>query len=240
MKRLLVFLVCSALGGGGPSLVLASSPGNPLFALGKGRLAVSAEWEQGNRTLDLETESGVTSNRYWLKGTYGLLDWLDLSAAGGAVDFDVSTSHGTQSLSFESDHLTFGFCGAAKVRVLHSEEQNVGVFAAINGAHLYTEEFVGSLPPEKFSWNEFQLAVGATRRYGFASPYFGVSYSLVDGELTWDGGNGEDFRDPGGLAFGGIEISLPGRYAVTFEVNGRIGGNSDEISFSVGVSQTTE
>lgn len=238
MRRFFLFLMCSALGWGIPAL--ASSPGNPLLTVGKARLAVSAEWEQNNRNLDLETESEVTSNRYWLKGTYGLFDWLDLCGAVGAVDFDVSTSQDRRARSFESDHLSFGFGGGFKLRALHSEERNLSLLLTTNGSVLQTEEFVGSAPPSDFTWNEFQLAISVAKGFGFTFPYLGVSYSVVDGELTWDGGGAGDFRDPGGFVFAGIDFSLPSRYVLTIEMNGRIGGGLDEASFCVGISQSTK
>ena len=240
MKKLGIILLCCIFGGSVPSLTVASSPGNPLQPIGKGRLTVSAEWEQQNRSLELDAESEVTSNRYWLKGTYGLYEWLDISGAVGAVDFDVSTSQDTRSFSYESHHLTFGFRGGLKVRAFQDVERHITVLLTVSGLHLPTEDFTGSKTPAELYWNEFQSAVCLGKRYGFALPYVGLSYSLVDGELDWMSGEPQDFRDPGGLAFAGIDFSLPSRYMLSFELNGRIGGAWDEVSFSVGLSQGTQ
>ena len=240
MKRSLVFLLCCALGGSGPSLALASTPGNPLLHVGKGRLAVSAEWEHTNRTLDLDVESDVMSNRYWLKGTYGFSEWLDVTGAVGGVDFDISTLQNAGSHSFESHHLTFGFLGGLKLRISHNEERNLTFYGSVNGSHYEAEEFVGSSPPSDLIWNEVQSTLAVMKGYGFAFPYVGAAYSLVDGEMRWNGQNSEDFRDPGGLLFAGADFSLPNRYVISIEVNGRVGGTWDEISFSVGLSQGTK
>ena len=204
MKRFLVVLLGCALGGSGPSLALASSPGNPLVNLGKGRLTVSAEWEHTNRTMDLDIESDVMSNRYWLKGTYGFHEDLDVTGAVGFVDFDVTNNRAASSQSFESRHLTFGFAGGVKLRLWHSEERNMTFFAAVNGAHMEAEDFVGSNAPSNFVWNEVRSTVAVMKGYGFARPYLAAAYSLVDGELRWQAENAEDFRDPGGLLMGGM------------------------------------
>jgi hypothetical protein len=238
MKRSLVFLVCCALGGSGPSLAFATSPGNPLLNIGKGRLTVSAEWEHTNRTLDLTDESDVMSNRYWLKGTYGFCEWLDVTGAVGGVDFDVTTEQAAGSSSFESHHLTFGFSGGLKFRISHNERRNMTILATVNGSHIESEKFVGSSPPSDLIWNEVQSTVAVMKGYGFAYPYVGASYSLVDGELNYE--RSESFRDPGGLLMAGIDFSLPSRYMLSIEVNSRIGGTWDEISFSVGLSQGTK
>ena len=239
MKRIFIFLLSCMVSWSGASVIFASSPGNPLGMVGAGRLAISAEWDQDNRDLELDADSEVTSNRYWLKGTYGLTDWLDVSGAAGFVDFDVS-SLGTRSSSYESDHMTFCFQGGFKLRPFCHEEKKLSAFLTAHGSHLQAKEFVGSVRPEKLSWNEFQMAVSVAKKYGFAFPYVGVLYSLVDGELMLAGGDGPDFQDPGALAFAGIDFSLPSRYALTFEVRGRLGGDTDEISFSIGLSQRTE
>lgn len=230
--------MCCALGGSGPSLIFASSPGNPLLNVGKGRLTVSAEWEHTNRTLDLDDESDVMSNRYWLKGTYGFSEWFDITGAVGGVDFDVSTAQDAGFRSFESHHLTFGFSGGLKFRVAHNEKRNMTILATVNGSHMESENFVGSSPPSDLVWNEVQSTVAVMKGYGFAYPYVGASYSLVDGELNY--GSSEDFRDPGGLLLAGVDFSLPSRYMLSIEVNSRIGGTWDEISFCVGLSQGTK
>lgn len=240
MKKLGIVLLCCIFGGGAPSVTVALSPSNPLQPIGKGRLVVGAEWEQNNRSLELDQDSDVTSNRYWLQGTYGLLEWLDLSGAVGAVDFDVSTSQNTHSFSFESHHLTFGFRGGLKVRAFHDEERGNTVMLTASGSHMRTEDFVGSRTPKELCWNELQTGVSLARRYRFALPYVGCSYSLVDGELTWSGGESQDFQDPGGVAFTGIDFSLPSRYVLSFQIRGRIGGNWDEMSFLIGLSQSAK
>ena len=240
MKRSLVFLMCCAVGGSGPCVISASSPGNPLVNIGQGRLVVSAEWEHQNRTLDLDVASDVMSNRYWLKGSYGFTEWLDVSGALGGVGFNISTSQNAQSNNYESDHLTFGLGGGLKLRIFRDDERHLAVFGIVNGAHVETEEFRGERPPTDLVWNELQSSISIVRGYGFAFPYVGASYSVVDGELTWNGGSTEDFRDPGGLLFAGVDFALPSRYRLSFEVNGRVGGTFDEISFSVGLSQSTK
>jgi len=237
MNRILIFLLCCMVSWSAATVTVASSPGNLLGMLGTQRVAVSAEWDQDNRDLD---DSKVTSNRYWLKGTYGLFDWLDVSGAGGFADFNVCTNQNARSFSFESHHLTFGFRGGLKMRPFHQAASNVSTFLTAQGSHLQAEEFRGPDTPNKLSWNEFQLAICLAKEYGFAFPYGGVLYSVVDGEMRWDGSNGADFRDPGALAFAGIDFSLPSHYVISFEVRGRLGGESDEVSFSVGLSQSSK
>ena len=240
MKILYSVVLCFLLGVLIPSLVAASSPGDPLVAVGQGRLAISAEWEQQNRSLELDADADVISNRYWLKGTYGLYEWLDIFGAAGMVDFDIATTQNKRSYSYESHHLTFGFSGGLKVRALYDENRNMTGLLTLSGAHMRNSHFVGSKYPSKMIWNELQLAASLGKTYGFATPYVGLAYSIVDGQMDWEHGVSEDFRDPGGLAFAGFDFALPSLYRLSIEVAGRLGGDSDEISFALGLSQRSK
>ena len=239
-KKPLFILLCSILIFIGPSFLWASSPGNPLMIVGQGRLAMSAEWEQVNRTVELDVDSDVISNRYWLKGTYGLVHKLDISGAVGMIDFDVSTSQQTPSYSYESHHLTFGFSGGLKLQAYHNEARKMSGILSASGAHLRNDHFVGSKHPSKMTWNELRLAAVVSKAYDFALPYCGLSYFLIDGDMEWKGDVSQDFQDQAVLAFAGIDFSLPSLYVLCIEVAGRIGGYSDEISFSFGLSQRSK
>lgn len=239
MKPLCI-LLCFTMIGIGPTLLWASSPGNPLVNVGQGRLRISAEWEQQNRSLELDADADVISNRYWLKGSYGLYDWLDMFGCVGMVDFNVSTTQGSRSYSYESRHLTFGFSGGLKMRAFHDENRNLSGTLTLSGSHLRNDSFVGSKSPSEMIWNELQLAGSLGKTFGFAFPYLGLAYSLVDGDMDWEGGVSQGFRDPGGLAFAGVDFSLPSFYMLSVEVGGRVGGNYDEIIFSFGLSQRSK
>jgi len=221
----LAALVCTAT-------VAAQSMNNPHCALGNEGFAVSAEWDQNNRSLELDYDSDVTANWYGLKGTYGVYDWLDLSGFAGAADFDIWRKRG----DYETEHLCLGLGGGMRVQALADEKRNMWVILTGAGTHAKSDALVGTRAPSALTWNEFQASLSLAKQFDFALPYVGVTYSVIDGQMGIDGREVE-FTDPGSLFFAGIDFILPDQYVLTLQGDARIGGTGHEISFTLGLSQ---
>lgn len=226
--------------------------GNPVGATGSGKLVMSLEYEYQDRQLpgNLPTES----MRYLAKASYGLTSWLDLFAKGGAADLEIPM----HEVTFASDQ-KFAWGAGARATLLRLPIWRAEFFSC---GQIFNYHSRGRVDQEvtdspqtwtrslntKYIWWEYGGSLGIKARQGAVWPYVGVDISYVEGEknttqynifsygTVYGGARSDNFSSDNLVysGFGGLDISLPLRYKLSFEMRGV---NRDEISFSVGVSQ---
>jgi hypothetical protein len=234
------------------SVAGAYTVGNPVDATGSGKLAVSAEYEyQEHRLPDVE---GTESTRYLVKAGYGLTPWLDVFVKGGAANLEIPLVN--QRFVGEDK---FAWGAGARATLWRPQRWPLEVFSSgqifsfrTNGR--VDQEVTGSpitwtrRLDSRYIWWEYGGALGVKIRQGAVSPYLGLNVSYVEGEKithqynifsygTVDGGQSNaDFSSEEVVVngFGGLDVILPLRYRLSLEVRGN---SSDQISFTIGISQ---
>lgn len=234
------------------TLAQAYTLGNPMGLTGKGKLVMSAEYEFQSRELPdaLSTESA----RYLIKASYGLISRVDVFAKAGIASLQIPL----QDSKFVGED---EFAGGAGIRatliqlpVLRAE---VFSCAQIFGYHNRgrVDQQVTDSPQtwtrrldSKYIWWEYGGALGVGARQGTIWPYLGIDLSYVEGEkITTQynifsygsvyGGRGRANFSSEDLilnGFGGIDLSLPHRYKLSFEIRGP---SREDVSFTIGISQ---
>jgi hypothetical protein len=249
------FILCLALGLGMlcmGSMTQAYTVGNPMSATGVGKLAMSAEYEHHQRELadDMNTESA----RYLVKASYGLSSWLDIFAKAGGAGLVIPL----ENVKFDGDN-KFAWGAGARAKLLQLPVWKAELFSSAQLFSYRSRGVVNQLVTDapqswtrslssEYIWWEYGGALGIRARQGFAWPYVGLDLSYVAGEKnttqynlfsygTVFGGesntsfSGKDIIFSG---FGGIDLNLPYRYQLSFEVQG---SSWEEVSFSIGISQ---
>lgn len=234
------------------SMAQAYTVGNPMSATGEGKLTMSAEYEHHRRELldDMSTESA----RYLVKASYGLTPWLDMFAKVGGAGLDVPL----KDVRFEGDN-KFAWGAGARATLLRLPVWNAELFSSAQMFSYHSrgvmDQLVTNAPQpwtrsldSEYIWWEYGGAMGVRARRGFAWPYVGLDLSYVAGEKNttqynifsygsvFGGESSSTFRGEDIIysGFGGIDLNLPYRYQLSFEVKG---SSWEEVSFSVGISQ---
>jgi len=176
-RKLLLALSLFTLLLGFPLTALAGNIDNPTASLKKGSFAVGLELDLSSRDVKFsDKEIEERTRRYLMRGSYGLLDWINLYGTVGAASVRDNTG-------FKGDpRLAFG--GGVKLRLYEFEDFILGLtgqflrftsqendVAGINGLTF------------KSTWNEYDLALGASTKTTASSFYGGALFSKVDGEL---------------------------------------------------------
>ena len=161
-----------------PAIAIAGNIDIPTATLKKGSFSVGLELDISGRDVKYsDKEINENTRTYLVKGSYGLLDRVNLfgTLGGGSIHDDTG---------FEGDPgLAYG--GGIKVHLYQyedvfllgltgqflrftSQENNV---SGVNGLTL------------KSTWNEYDLALGASTTLSVSNFYGGGLLSIVDGEL---------------------------------------------------------
>lgn len=255
MKRMMLcvtMLLASLLAG---SLAQAYTVGNPVAAAGTGKLAVSAEYEFQDRELpgSLPTES----KRYLIKASYGVTSWLDLFAKGGVAGLEIPL----QGANFIGED-RFAWGAGAQAILLRVPSWRMELFSTGQVFSYRTRGQVSQVMTgypviwtrqldTKYVWWEYGGALGVKYRQGFVWPYLGLDVSYVDGEKItkqhsiysdysqYDGQSSAQFSSDEVIFSGflGCDVCIPSRYKLSLEVRGN---GPDEVSFTIGLSQTSQ
>ncbi len=176
-RKLLLALSLFTLLLGFPVTALAGSIDNPTASLKKGSFAVGLELDLTSRDVKFsDKEIGERTRRYLMKGSYGLLDWVNLygTVGAGSIQDDIgfkgdpglAYGGGVKLRLYEYEDILFGLTG--QFLRFTSHENDV---AGINGLTL------------KSTWNEYDVALGASTKIAASSFYAGALFSKLDGEL---------------------------------------------------------
>lgn len=168
------------------SVAMAGTIGNPTATVEQGSFRVGAEIDLTER--DTEDDDGgesveAESNRYIVRGTYGISDQINVYAKLGMADCTVD--------EFEGDN-EFTYGGGLKATIYDEGEVKIGVVAQIShfsSEDSYEEEEADYYYTYSYSedieltWWEYEIAVGASYE-GLENfvPYGGIFYSKIDGE----------------------------------------------------------
>jgi hypothetical protein len=157
---------------------------NPTDTLKKGAFSVGPEVSISTREVKYSNlELKENSLQYLVRGNLGLLDWINLyGTVGAARIYDDAGFNGDLGLAYGGglkvrfyqfeDVLTLGLSG--QFFRYTSEDDNV---AGVNGNY-------------KLTWNEYDVALGASTRIDITTFYAGGLLSIVDGDLS-----GSNFKE---------------------------------------------
>lgn len=234
------------------TMAQAYTLGNPMCATGEGKLAMSAEYEYQKRKLadSMPTES----IRYLVKASYGLTPWLDMFAKAGAAGLVIPL----QEVRFDGED-KFAWGAGARATLLRLPIWSAEVFSTAQVFSYRTRGEVDQLVTDspqtwtrrlnsKYIWWEYGGSLGLRARSEAVWPYLGIDLSYVEGEKTttqynvfsygtvFGGSSSATFsgKDLILTGFGGIDLTLPYRYQLSFELRG---SSWEEVSFTIGVSQ---
>jgi hypothetical protein len=166
----IIFFVFSAI-------AMAGNIDIPTPTLKKGSFGLGLELDISGRDVKFSNEKiNENSRRYLVKGSYGLLDRVNLYGTLGAGSINDDTGFegnpglayggGVKLRLYEYEDIVFGLTG--QFLRFTSQENDV---AGINGLTF------------KSTWNEYELALGASTKITISNFYGGVLLSTVDGEL---------------------------------------------------------
>ena len=175
------------------SVAMAGTIGNPTATVEQGSFRVGAEIDLTER--DIEVDDGgesleAESNRYIVRGTYGISDQINVYAKLGMADCTVD------EFEFDGDN-EFTYGGGLKATIYDAGEVKIGLVAQLS--HFSSEDTIwekeggyGGVSWEErgerelTSWED-EIAVGAS--YGGLGnfvPYGGIFYSRIDGEADYE------------------------------------------------------
>jgi len=209
------------------SVAMAGTIGNPTATVEQGSFRVGAEIDLMER--DIESDDGgeaveAESNRYIVRGTYGISDQINVYAKLGMADCTVD--------EFDGDN-QFTYGGGLKATIYDAGEVKIGLVAQlshVSSEDSYEEEgYYGYSYSEdvELTWWEYEIAVGAS--YGGLGnfvPYGGIFYSRIDGEAevayewvnyyygTYSGSETSDFEESDSIG-----IFVGADYAVSEQFN---------------------
>lgn len=180
------------------SVAMAGTIGNPTATVEQGSFRVGAEIDLTER--DIEDDDGgesveAESNRYIVRGTYGISDQINVYAKLGMADCTLD------DLDFEGDNeVTYG--GGLKATIYDEDELKIGVVVQLAyfssedsyeedtyeedsyDYYYYHDSYSCSYSEDiELTWWEYEIAVGASYE-GLENfvPYGGIFYSKIDGE----------------------------------------------------------
>ena len=207
-----------------PSFVFAGNIGNPSTSLNQGAWGVGPEFSGVYR--EIRDGNGVRydteSWRLFVKGSYGITDWLEGFGRVGGATLQV------RGTPFDSDP---GISGGAGLKISLLDIPGHPLKYGLGGQFLYFET---EDQDARAKWLEYDLWLGiAYREAKKITPYAGVAYSRVDGKLKDFPIRPElnEFKSPNavGIFFGvdwniyekfrlGIEARLFGENSGTFSL----------------------
>ena len=223
-------LVCLVLS---PAAAHAQAIGNPVFSSYDFVLQATVEYGSSDRDLDAGRKDAEESqlDTALLKVVLGLHPRFDIYLTVGLVNFDLCTGDSQEicgqdgELSGASD---FAYGGGARWTFWDSEriEAAIGVSTLLFSVSDQVQNSDLSV-----DWWEYEVYAGASfPLFQHATPYLGVSYSVVDAQF--DGPNSVDLEadDPFGV-FVGVDVPLGNYFSLTAE-----GRFIDQTAWSVGVN----
>ena len=199
--NLLIISLCSA--------ALAGVIGNPIPTIKPNGFQMGIEGDMVKRDVKIEDEEEteeVKSNRYMLKGTFGITDKINIYAKLGMADGKIDLPNemdldddsfavddfkgdlefcygaGLKALIYNQDNLKLGFSFQ-----LHNFKTEDNIFEGVEA--IYVEDLDEWLYLNKIrleiDWWEYDLAFGSSYDIqGNFTVYGGIMYSKLDGEMT--------------------------------------------------------
>lgn len=251
-KRIIIGTICLlfsvfTLRGG-----IAQTLGNVIGTEGQRTYRIAAEYNYIGRIIDESGEvSGekfeTTSNRFFIKGSYGLSYFASLFLKLGAANLEVpSKSAGFNDFNGDT-HFAYG--GGIKLRPLRLNMIK-SQFFIIGQAVAFTSE--GSVKDSRFhisnkyEWREYQTALAFAAQIKEVDLYIGLEKTWFDGKHEWTQYwlSSNQFVDRGSQDFSddqqslrpviGFDFQLPQGYTLSLEAGG-IG--EDELTLMLGFSQ---
>ena len=253
---LICVLIITALFSGSASGNLI---GNPGMNVGKKNLVVGLEYSYMSRKLETMTYS----NRYLLKATTGLSEWLDIYLTGGGADLSMdyyeSKSKVNSTIYDYSSNASGGVGFGVRMRIMNFENRNTRVFIMGDIFGFRTNgEFIEDLGGGQQNvlqrdtiWIDGRCALGITFGFELVELSFGVGAAGVqrrmdDVKITRSALTSTkvpqarteplDYPKPA-FGFIGFDFILPLEYRLSFQISGH---NIDEGRFSFAISQGLE
>lgn len=162
---------------GFPVAATAGSIDNPMPILTKGGFGFGLEFDLSSREVKFSDKKiEERSRRYLMKGSYGLRDWINLYGILGGDSIKDDTG-------FNGDpDLAFG--GGVKLRLYQDEDIILGLTGQVLRLTSRDSDVAGitGLTFES-TWNEYDVALGASTQIAASSIYGGALFSKLDGEL---------------------------------------------------------
>ena len=255
MAAFIAFLLCM------PGLSSGQWFSNPGANIGKKNLVVGAEYSQVMHSYELDVNELPTVNeRFKLKVTAGLTNWLDLYVEGGGAGLmlDYKENDANTVKNFDSDYKA-GLGLGARVRLLNFPNSQTRVFLQGGCFYFKTDDTIEkednnnrTIMNRDMKWADLYVGLGVVKRIDFMDVSFGVGFS----EIKWwyrdaieiHEGYGTYFPDKkpwrdsfeiSNPVFGflGLDFILPYEYRVSLQAGIT---NIDDIGFSAALSQGLE
>jgi len=187
----------------------------------------------------------ITSHRFFIKGTYGLSDYVDFSLKLGAANLRVPSKDASFN-DFQGD-TRFAYGGGVKIEPIKMGRSG---FLIVGQGVSFTSQ--GSIQNSRFRisnryhWREYQAALAFTTQIKPVNLYVGLEKTWLDGKKDWTqylisshqstAKGSDDFSDDQQSLRPviGVDIQLPQGYALSLEAGG-VG--RDEITLMLGFSQ---
>ena len=232
--------------------------GNPGAQVGEKNLFVGLEYSSIMHEYELDTSGlDTSSERFSLKVTTGLTEWLDiyLKAGGAALKLDY-TKESNAMKNFDSD-MSVGFGAGARLRLLNFVDSGTRVFIQGGGFFFKADDDIQWQVPKlktlerEIKWADLYTGIGIVKRMDFIDLTFGVGYSQVkwwinDVEKIKEGNSEVSFIIPERNSFEslnpvygfiGLDFVLPHEYRISAQAGIR---NMSEAEFSISLCQGIE
>lgn len=129
-----------------------------------------------DRNMDND-EGGMSTNRYFLTGSYGLLGWLCFDGKIGIGDVHWNRTKGNEDLDYSTD-----FAGAYGFRVKGYEIKRWGIKSVAGFQHISVHPDAKNQGGNKHEviLDEWQGSVVVSKDIGNLVPYLGARYGTAD------------------------------------------------------------
>jgi len=242
MKRLSKFSLAAILVLTTCSLANAASVGGDISKKGQ----VSIGFENTFSTLrcveeimgDSKDEGKVESIQYFIKASYGVLDWLEVNGKVGIANMEYKDA--LERFGFDE---VFAWCVGSKLRLYENKRYEFKVLLQAQWLAVYNltvkDKYMVSGDTLEFDWDEWQVSVGINKRFGIFKPYVGVIYSELElkgsrydvGEDTTNKVTLKGRCSDGGGVFVGTDINFTDRVCANAEAR-----FWNRLAFTVGLS----
>ncbi len=138
---------------------------------------------QGDFLIDRnlkDSQGGISSNRYFLTGSYSLFDWLCFDGKIGVGDVAWHNSN-PGNMSFNT-----GFAGGYGFRIKGYENRHLGIKTVAGFQHISVHPFSAPFSSDKYKVviDDWQGSALISKDAGNFVPYFGARYGTTD-LLKW-------------------------------------------------------
>lgn len=179
------------------SVAMAGTIGNPTATVNQGSFQLGAEFDLVERDVEPEDNEDVEieSNRYVVKGIYGISDRFNIYAKLGVANAEFKIED--DDFDFKSDN-EFTFGAGLKSIIYEQDELKIGLVVQIS--HFTTEDTVSEEEGTYYghhytysedielTWWEYDVALGVSYEgLGSFVPYGGILFSKIDGESEYTG-----------------------------------------------------